>query len=53
LRKETGYHICPLGADVAAAARIPFPAHGHYVVATHGPVAAEGTIKRTLSHDQL
>jgi len=50
LRKETGYHICPLGADVAAAAHIPFPAHRHSVVAAHGPVAA---IKRTLSHDQL
>jgi hypothetical protein len=23
LRRETEYHICPLGADVAAAARIP------------------------------
>src|SRR5262249_27087417 len=25
LRRETGYHTCPLGADVAAAARIPPP----------------------------
>jgi hypothetical protein len=23
LRRDTGYHTCPLGADVAAAARIP------------------------------
>ena len=24
LRRDTGYHTCPLGADIAAAARIPF-----------------------------
>jgi len=41
LRRETGYHTRPLGADVAAAARIPFPAHRHSVVAAHWPVAAE------------
>jgi hypothetical protein len=27
LRRDTGYHTCPLGADIAAAARIPFTAH--------------------------
>ncbi len=43
LRRDTGYHTCPLGADadIAAAARIPFPAHRHSVVAAHGRVAAE------------
>jgi len=41
LRRDTGYHTCPLGADIAAAARIPFPAHRHFVVAAHGRVAAE------------
>jgi hypothetical protein len=30
-----------LGADIAAAARIPFPAHRHFVVAAHKRVAAE------------
>jgi hypothetical protein len=35
-------HTCPLGADIAAAARIPFPAHRHSVVAAHRRVAAEG-----------
>ena len=33
LRTDIGYHTCPLGADIAAAARIPFPAHRHSVVA--------------------
>jgi hypothetical protein len=46
LRRETGYHTCPLGADVAAAARIPFPAHRHSVVAAHWPVAAERDNKK-------
>ncbi len=41
LRRETGYHTCRLGADVAAAARIPFPAIRHSVVAAHKRVAAE------------
>ena len=41
LRRDTRYHTCPLGADIAAAARIPFPAHRHSVVAAHGRVAAE------------
>jgi hypothetical protein len=42
LRRDTGYHACPLGADIiAAAARIPFLAHRHSVVAAHGRVAAE------------
>jgi hypothetical protein len=41
LRRDTGYHTCPLGADIAAAARIPFPAHRHSVVAAHRRVAAE------------
>jgi hypothetical protein len=41
LRRETGYHTCPLGADIAAAARIPFAAHRHSVVTAHWPVAAE------------
>ena len=48
LRRETGYHTCPLGADVAAAARIPFPAHRHCVVAAHWPVAAERDNKKGL-----
>jgi len=39
LRKDTGYHTCPLGADITAAARIPFPAHRHSVVAAHRRVA--------------
>jgi len=47
LRRETEYHTCPLGADVAAAARIPFTAHRHSVVAAHWPVAAERDNKRT------
>jgi hypothetical protein len=41
LRRDTEYHTCPLGADVAAAARISFPAHPHSVVAAHWPIAAE------------
>src|SRR6266511_4162822 len=41
LRRDTGYHTCPLGADIAAAARIPFPAQWHSVVAAHRRVAAE------------
>ena len=41
MRSDTGYHTCPLGADIAAAARIPFPAHRHSVVAAHRRVAAE------------
>ena len=40
LRRDTEYHTCPLGADVTAAARIPFPAM-HSVVASHRRVAAE------------
>src|ERR1700730_9918908 len=32
---QTGYRTGPLGTDVAAAARIPFPAHRHSVVAAH------------------
>jgi hypothetical protein len=46
LRRDTGYHTCPLGADIAAAARIPFPAHRHSVVAAHWPVAAERDNKK-------
>jgi hypothetical protein len=46
LRRDTGYHTCPLGADVAAAARIPFLAHRHSVVAAHWPVAAERDNKK-------
>ena len=46
LRREIGYHTCPLGADVGAAARIPFPAHRHSVVAAHWPVAAERDNKK-------
>jgi hypothetical protein len=41
LRRDTEYHTCPLGADVAAAARISFPAHPHSVVAAHWAIAAE------------
>ena len=41
LSTDTGDHICSLGANVAAAARIPFPAHRHFVVAAHRRVAAE------------
>jgi hypothetical protein len=41
LRSDTGYHTCPLGADIAAAARILFPAHRHSVVAAHQRIAAE------------
>jgi hypothetical protein len=43
---QTGYHTCPLGADVTAAARIPFPAHRHSVVAAQRPVAAEWDNKK-------
>ena len=39
LRTDIGYHTCPLGADIAAAARILFPAHRHSVVAAHRRVA--------------
>ena len=47
LRRETGYHTCPLGADVAAAARIPScRAHRHSVVAAHGLVVAERDNKK-------
>jgi hypothetical protein len=46
LRRETGYHTCPLGADVAAAARLPFPAHRHSVVAAHGPAVADRDNKK-------
>jgi site-specific DNA recombinase len=42
LRRDTGYHTCPLGAAIAAAARISFAAHRHSVVAAHRRVAAEG-----------
>jgi hypothetical protein len=61
LRRDTGYHTCPLGADIAAAARIPFPAYRHSVVAAHRRVAAErdnnlglgrrGTTIWTWGHD--
>jgi hypothetical protein len=51
LRGDTGYHTCPLGADIAAAARIPFPAHRHSVVAAHRWVAAERDNIRTWGHD--
>ena len=44
LRREKGYHTCPLGAAVAAA-HSPFPAP-HSVVAAHGPVAAERDNKK-------
>ena len=43
----TALVACPLGADVAAAARIPpFPAHRHSVVAARGLVAAEREYQR-------
>ena len=38
LRRVAEYHTCPLGADIAAAARIPFPAHRYSVVAAHRPL---------------
>src|SRR5262245_27554706 len=41
LRTDIGYYTCPLGADIAAAVRILFPAHRHSVVAAHQRVAAE------------
>ena len=41
LRTDIGYHTCPLGADIAAAARILFPTHRHSVVTAHQRVAAE------------
>src|SRR6516164_5211209 len=41
LRTDLGYNTCPLGADIAVATRIPFPAHRHSVVAAHQRVAAE------------
>jgi hypothetical protein len=41
LRRDPGYHTCPLGEDIIAAARIPFPAHRYSVVAAHRRVAAE------------
>ena len=40
-RTDIGYHTCPLGADIAAAARILFSAHRHSVVAAHQRGAAE------------
>ncbi len=46
LRRGIGYHTCPLGADVAAAVRIPFPAHRHSVVDAHGLVVAERDNKK-------
>ena len=46
LRRETGYCTCPLGADVAAAARIPPPRPRHSVVAAHGLVVAERDNKK-------
>src|SRR5262249_4491903 len=46
LRRETGYHTCPLGADVAAAARFLLPGHRHSVVAAHGLVVAERDNKK-------
>ena len=46
LRRDTEYHTCPLGADIAAAARIPFAAHRHSVVTAHWPVAVEGGNKK-------
>jgi hypothetical protein len=52
LRRDTGYHTCPLGADVAAAARISFPAHRTLPRLRTGRSRRGGTIKRTLGHDQ-
>src|SRR5215470_2402614 len=52
LRRETGYHTCPLGAAVAAA-HSPFPARHSVVAARRRRVAAERDNKRTLSNDQL
>ena len=46
LRRDTGCHTSPLGADIAAAARISFPAHPHSVVAAHWPIAAERDNKK-------
>ena len=46
---ETANKIIELpagSADVAAVARIPFPAHRHCVVAAHWPVAAERDNKK-------
>src|SRR6266566_5785943 len=35
LRRDTGYHTSPLGADIAAVVRIPLPAHRYSVGAEH------------------
>jgi hypothetical protein len=39
--KGQGIIAAPFGAEIAAAVRIPFPAHRHSVVAAHRRVAAE------------
>ena len=46
LRRETGYHYLPFGRGCRAAARSPFPAHRHSVMAAHVPVAAERDNKK-------
>jgi hypothetical protein len=51
LRTDTLYHTCSLGANIVAAARIPFPAHRQFVVAAHRRVAAERCNIRTWRHD--
>ena len=49
LRTDTGYHTCPLGADIAATALILFLSHWHSVVARR--VAGRGTTIWTWGHD--
>ena len=51
LRRDTEYHTCPLGADVAAAARIPFPAHRTLSWLRTGGSRRRGTTIRTWGHD--
>jgi hypothetical protein len=48
LRRDTGVIYLPFGRGFAAAARIPFPAHRHSVVAAHRRVAAERDNNRDL-----
>ena len=51
LRRDTGYHTCPLGADIAAAARIPFPAHRHLSWLRTSGSRRRGTTIWTWGHD--
>jgi hypothetical protein len=48
LRSDTGCHTSPLGADIAAAARIPFPAHR---TLSWLQQAGRGGAIRTWGHD--